>query len=69
MIMAIAILCKACQENFCHVIENTFKTYVNVNSTMQKKRYAMRNLIRIYEGHPIKNEAFFMVWKPKYTFN
>ena len=37
----------ACKEIFCHVIENVFKTYVNVNCTMQKKRDALSNLIRI----------------------
>ena len=45
--MAITIECKTCHEILCHVIENVFKTYVNVTCTMQKKRDARRNLIRI----------------------
>ena len=28
--MAITIQCKACQEIVCHMIENVFKTYVDV---------------------------------------
>ena len=46
--MAITILCKACKDFFVMVIENVFKTYVNVTCTMRKKRDARRNLIRIY---------------------
>ena len=45
--MAITIQCKACQEVFCHVIENDFITYANVTCTLQKKRVARCNLIRI----------------------
>ena len=32
--MANVIKCKACQEICCHVVENVFKIYVNVTSTM-----------------------------------